>query len=146
MLGSLFASKNKKLVRKWEEEHKQIVVLATKIIESYEANEEKAAKKNLKKLSSLAVGHVMDEDLKLYKLMKEESDTLDTKTQFMVNDFVENFKQTKIALMNFLAKYSSPDVALDTTFYTTFKELVSILSERIEFEESNLYSKLDGRT
>jgi len=144
MFGSLFESKNQKLVHKWEEEHKEIVALATKVIEAYDANNEKAAKQALKKLNSLAVDHVMDEDLKLFKLMKEESGKIDPKTQAMVEDFVAGFKHTKVALMNFLAKYASPDVPLDGEFYTTFKELVDILAQRISFEESNLYSKLNG--
>lgn len=144
MFGSLFESKNRKLVHKWEEEHKQIVALATKVIEAYDANDEKTAKKALKELNSLAVDHVMDEDLKLFKLMKEESEKIDQKTQDMVEDFVTGFRHTKIALMNFLAKYSKLDVPLDNEFYTTFKELVDILAQRISFEESNLYSKLNG--
>ena len=144
MFGSLFESKNQKLVHKWEEEHQKIVQLATKVIESYDAGDEKNAKKALKELNSLAVDHVMDEDLKLFKLMKEESKKVDKQTQSMVEDFVAGFRHTKVALMNFLAKYSSPDVPLDQEFYTTFKELVDILAQRISFEESNLYSKLNG--
>jgi len=144
MFGSLFESKNQKLVHKWEDEHKEIVNLATKIIEAYNANDMKTAKKALKKLDSLAVDHVMDEDLKLFKLMKEESGKIDRQTQIMVEDFVAGFKSTKIALMSFLAKYANPDVPLDTDFISTFKELVDILGQRINFEESNLYSKLNG--
>ena len=144
MFGSLFESKNQKLVRKWEKEHKEIVALATKVIKAYDEKDEKTAKKALKELNSLAVDHVMNEDLKLFKLMKEESGKIDKKTQSMANDFVTGFKSTKIALMNFLAKYSKPDVPLDNEFYTTFKELVDILAQRISFEESNLYSKLSG--
>ncbi|AKF24733.1 hypothetical protein YH65_04530 [Sulfurovum lithotrophicum] len=144
MFGSLFKSKNQKLVHKWEEEHKEIVALATKVLEAYEANDEKAAKQALKKLDSLAVDHVMDEDLKLFKLMKEEAEKIDKETQRMVEDFVASFGQTKVTLMKFLAKYSKPDVPLDKEFHTTFKELVDILAQRISLEESNLYSKLNG--
>jgi len=144
MFGSLFESKNQKLVHKWEEEHQKIVGLATKVIESYDAGDEKKAKEALKELNILAVDHVMDEDLKLFKLMKEEAGKVDKQTQSMVEDFIAGFRHTKVSLMNFLAKYSSPDVPLDQEFYTTFKELVDILAQRISFEESNLYSKLNG--
>jgi len=143
MFGSLFESKNQKLVHKWEEEHQKIVALATKVIEAYGEDDQPAAKQALQELSSLAVDHVMDEDLKLFKLMKEESKKIDAKTQMMVDDFVQSFKHTKVALMNFLAKYSKEDVPLDEKFYTTFRELVDILLQRISFEESNLYSKLN---
>ena len=143
MFGSLFESKNQKLVHQWEEEHQKIVALATKVIEAYGEDDQPAAKQALQELSSLAVDHVMDEDLKLFKLMKEESKKIDAKTQMMVDDFVQSFKHTKVALMNFLAKYSKEDVPLDEKFYTTFRELVDILLQRISFEESNLYSKLN---
>ncbi len=144
MFGSLFESKNRKLVHKWEEEHKEIVALANEVIESYDKGEYASAKEALRKLNTLAVDHVMDEDLKLFKLMKEESEKLDRETQSLVDDFIAGFKHTKIALMNFLAKYTSPEVPLDEEFYTTFKELVDILAQRISFEESNLYSRLNG--
>jgi len=145
MFGSLFESKNQKLVHKWEEEHKKIVTLATKVLESYNEGNHKAAKKALRELNVLAVDHVMDEDLKLFNLMKEESDKLDPKTESMVNDFIAGFKHTKVALMNFLAKYANAEVPLDEEFHTTFKELVDILAQRISFEESNLYSRLNGK-
>ncbi len=145
MFGSLFESKNQKLVHKWEEEHKKIVALATKVLKSYQEGNHEAAKKALRELKVLAVDHVMDEDLKLFRLMKEESDKLDKKTQILVTDFIEGFKHTKVALMNFLAKYASPNVPLDEEFHTTFKELVDILSQRISFEESNLYSRLNTK-
>jgi len=144
MFGSLFESKNKKLVHKWEEEHKEIVKLATEVIEFYEKEEYDAAKEALQKLNVLAVDHVMDEDLKLFNLMKEESNELDEKTQSLVSDFITGFRHTKVALMNFLAKYASPEVPLNQEFYRTFKELTDILAQRITFEESNLYSRLDG--
>jgi len=143
MFGSLFESKNQKLVHKWKKEHEEIVVLATKVIEAYEGNDHDKAKQALKALNVLAVDHVMDEDLKFFNLMKEESDRIDKHTQRMVKDFVHSFKHTKVSLMNFLAKYANSDVPLDGTFYITFKELVDILAQRISFEEANLYSKLD---
>jgi len=63
----------------------------------------------------------------------------------MVEDFVAGFKHTKVARMNFLAKYASPDVPFEGEFYTTFKELVDILTQHITFEESNLYARLNGK-
>jgi len=35
MFGSLFSSKNQKLVKKWEKENKKIVVLAHNVIAAY---------------------------------------------------------------------------------------------------------------
>ena len=141
MFGSLFASKNKKLVKKWEKEHEQIVVLAHKVIAAYSKNDHKQAKKELKALNELAVDHVMNEDIEFYKLLKDQKRN-DSKTEEMVKDFTKSFKGTKIALMNFLTKYSRPETVLDDEFFTAFNELVGVLGERIAFEEKNLYIKM----
>jgi len=145
MFGSLFESKHQKLIHKWQEEHKEIEKLAEKVIESYEKNEHNEAKKSMKALKDIAVEHLMDEDIKLFNIIKEESDKLDTQTKALLNDFTSEFKHTKVSLMNFLAKYASPEVALDRSFYRTFKELMDILAQRISFEESNLYSRLKNK-
>ena len=92
------------------------------------------AKKYLKELNTLAVDHVMDEDIQLFKLVHDEK-SIDRETEVLVEDFVKSFKKTKIALMDFLSKYSKPDVALDETFFQQFNELVEVLGERISFEE-----------
>jgi hypothetical protein len=141
MFGLFFSSKNQKLVKKWQKEHVRIVELAHKVIGEYSKNNHKAAKKALKELNTLAVDHVMDEDIEFYKLMRDEK-RIDTKTEVLVDDFIKSFKQTKLALMSFLSHYSKDEVALDDEFFTKFNEIVEVLAERIEFEEKNLYSKL----
>jgi hypothetical protein len=136
-----FSSKNKKLVKKWQKEHERIVELAHKVIGEYSKNNHKAAKKAIKELNTLAVDHVMNEDIEFYKLMRDES-RIDAKTEVLVDDFIKSFKQTKLALMAFLSKYAKEETPLDEEFFTTFNEIVEVLGERIEFEEKNLYSKL----
>ncbi len=140
----LFSSKNQKLVKKWQKEHEKIVELAHKIIGEYSKNNLKSAKKAVKELNSLAVDHVMNEDIEFYKLMRDEK-RIDDKTEVLVDDFIKSFKQTKLTLMSFLSNYSKPDVPLDDEFFTTFNQLVEILGERIDFEEKNLYSKLKDK-
>ena len=141
MFGNLFSSKNQKLVKKWEKEHEEIVVLAHKVIAAYSKNDHKQAKKELKALNELAVDHVMNEDIEFYRLLKDQRRN-DSKTEKMVKEFTKSFKGTKLALMNFLTKYSRPETVLDDEFFTTFNELVGILAERIAFEEENLYIKM----
>jgi len=136
-----FSSKNKKLVKKWQKEHEQIVELAHKVIGEYSKNNHKEAKKALKALNSLAVDHVMNEDIEFYKLMRDEK-RIDSKTEVLVDDFIKSFKQTKLALMSFLSQYSKDETPLDETFFIKFNEIVEVLAERIDFEEKNLYSKL----
>ena len=143
MLNIFFPSKNKKLVKKWTKEHKVIVKLATKVIESYTEGDHKACKKALKSLNSLAVDHVMNEDIEFYRLLKKEG-ALDMHTVDMVHNFTRTFQGTKVTLMNFLNKYSMPETALDDEFFTGFQGLVAVLGERIAFEETNLYSELSA--
>ena len=141
MFGNLFLSKNQKLVKQWEKEHEEIVVLAHKVIAAYSKNDHKQAKKELKALNILAVDHVMHEDIEFYRLLKDQRRN-DSKTEKMVKEFTKSFKGTKLALMNFLTKYSRPETVLDDEFFTTFNELVGVLGERIAFEEENLYIKM----
>ena len=141
MFDFLFSSKNEKLVKKWHKEHEAIVELAHKVIGEYSKNNHEHAKHYLKELNSLAVDHVMDEDIQLFKLTHDEKG-IDYDTEVMVDDFIKSFKKTKLALMNFLSKYSKDDTPLDEEFYTQFNEIVEVLGERINFEEKNVYSKL----
>jgi len=137
---SLFGSKHKKLVKKWQDEHGRIVVLAHKVIGAYSKNDHKEAKKLLRELNSLAVDHIMDEDLEFYNTLKEHK--MDAKTETQIKEFVATFKGTKMALMNFLTAYTKEDAVLDEKFFHTFNEIVEVLGKRIAFEEENLYSDL----
>lgn len=141
MLSTLFLSKNQKLVKKWTKEHEQIVILATKVIGEYSKNNHDNAKSALKKLNTLAVNHVMNEDIEFYKLLKDKKRLTPTNESY-VKEFTKSFKGTKMALMNFLSQHSRDDVVLDDAFLANFNELVAVLGERIEYEEKNLYSIL----
>ena len=144
MFWSLFSSKNQKLVKKWVREHEQIVVLAHKVIAEYSKNDHDAAKKALKDLNTLAINHIMSEDVEFYLLLKDQK-RLDDETEVFVKNFTETFKGTKTALMTFLTKYTRPEAVLDEEFFKTFNEIVGVLAERIAFEEKNLYVMLDSK-
>ena len=144
MFSSLFLSKNQKSVKKWTQEHAKIVSLATDIIEQYAQNNIDKVRKNLKQLHTVAVAHLMDEDIKLFELLNESS-SLDDDIEKLATEFRSSFRGIKVALINFLKKYSRDDSPIDDQFIDAFKELVGVLGERIAFEEENLYSKLDTR-
>jgi len=144
IFGSLFLSKNQKLVKKWKQEHAQIVVLAHSIIAAYSKDDHNTAKKELEALNNLAIDHLMDEDIQFYRLLKDQMKT-DVKTKKLVNEFTKSFKDTKITLMKFLTKYTRPEAVLDDEFFKTFNAIVAILGERIAFEEENLYIRLDSK-
>ena len=141
MFWSLFASKNKKLVRKWKKEHEEIVVLAHKVIAAYSKNDEELTKKELRLLNSIAVDHLMHEDIEFYRLLKDQQ-RLHGDTEKLVREFTETFKGTKLLLMSFLTKYTQPNAVLDAHFFKTFNEIVGVLAKRIAFEEENLYTEL----
>jgi len=141
MFGSLFLSKNQKLVKKWKKEHEEIVVLATKVIGEYSKNNLDAAKKQLIALNDLAVDHLMNEDIEFYRLLKDAK-RADRKTEEAVNEFTKSFKGVKVALMNFLTRHSRDEAILDDKFFEEFSELVGVLGKRIAFEEDNLYLRM----
>jgi len=139
----LLKSKEKKLVIKWEKDHLAMVELAGKIMTAYTGGKLVVAKNHIRELGSLASSHVMNEDIEFYKLMKHTQ--LDPSTITSIKDFQAGFKKVKLALLTFLAKYGKEDVPLTEEFFEEFSEIVGVLSERIEFEENNLYELLKVR-
>jgi len=135
----IFTSKEKKRIKKWRKEHDKIVHLATDIIAEYSKNNHKKAKSLLKELNSLAVDHVMNEDLEFYHWKKEANEEM----RGHIEKFTGSFRDTKMALMNFLSKYSKDDEALDDKFFEAFNGLVEVLAKRIDYEEKILYNDME---
>ncbi len=142
MFSLLFLSKNQRLIKKWKKEHERIVLLAHKVIAEYSKNNHKKAKKILISLNNLAIDHIIDEDLKFYKLLNGEQRILPER-RASIEDFIDTFKDIKIELMSFLTKYTRKDSILDDKFFQKFNELAEVLIERIKYEEKNIYAILD---
>ena len=142
MFFSFFLSKNQKLVKKWKSEHEHIVKLATDVISSYTEGKHDKAKEALIELREVTIKHLMTEDIEFFKLLNDDQET-DIETKRFVNEFKETFYDTKSVLRHFLKDYTDSDAILDDKFLESFKGLVGVLSQRIDFEEKNLYSKLD---
>ena len=138
---SFFDSKNKKLVKKWKKEHENLVVIGQKVIAEYVKNNESESKRQLKKFVDLAMDHLTSEDIEFYKLLNDPA-RKDARTEQLVEEFQQSFKDTKTTLMKFLAKYVRPDVPLDDEFFDTFNEIMEILGRRIKFEDENLYFRM----
>ncbi len=139
MLG-IFESKNKKLVKKWKKEHENLVILGEKVIAEYVKNEHDEAKSYLKKFVDQAMEHLTSEDIEFYRMLNSEDK--DPRTEELIEEFQRTFKDTKINLMKFLAKYVKPETPLDDEFFDTFQKIMEILAKRIKFEENNLYFRL----
>jgi len=136
-----FKSKNRKLVERWEKEHVQLLSLAKAIIGKYIEHEHDEAKKLLKKFSTLAMNHISSEDLEFMEILRDP-DRKDRNIEAGIRKFKNSFSQTKETLMDFLTHYNDPDVKLDKEFYEQFKGIAKVLEDRIDFEESNLYTAL----
>ena len=132
---------NKELVIRWKKDHQEIVALAIKIIHEYEESKLDVLREDIHSLNELTSAHLMDEDLEFYKFSMLE-DALDDEIQVLIEEFVATFEETKLALTNFLAKYTLPDAVYNNEFIHTFKQLVDILAKRISYEEQNLYKIL----
>ena len=142
MLSSIFLSKNQKLVRKWTQEHEEIVILTNKVLGEYSKNRHKNAKKSLVKLNHILVDHVTHENIEFYKLLKDER-RVSIKNRKATEEFVDTFKDMRLDLMKFLTHYTKKKTVLDEEFFNILNGIVDVLQERIDFEEKNLYSLLN---
>jgi len=113
---------------------------AVKTVQYYENNELKKAKKQLGKLQSVALNHLMDEDVTFTELFKKaEKSNADQTILEAIREFRKSFIDTKKVLIHFFIHYTDPRVELDTAFIEKLKGIIDALVQRIEFEEKNLY-------
>ena len=141
MAGLSSLTSNKKLVKQWKKEHREIVASANKIIRAYKENELNILKEEMGNLNDLTTEHLMSEDMELFKFTMLE-DSLDDEIKKLIEEFVESFEETKTALMDFLTKYTFTDAVYDKEFTNTFKTIVGALTQRISYEEKTLYKVL----
>ena len=131
---------NSKKVKKWQAEHKAMATHAVKTVELYEKNDLKKAKKQLIKLQSVALNHLMDEDVTFSELFKKAENTnTDKHILEAIKEFRKSFIDTKKVLIHFFIHYTDPNVELDAVFIEKLKGIIDALVQRIEFEETNLY-------
>ena len=131
---------NSKKVKKWQAEHKALATLAVNTVSYYENNNFKKAKKELGRLQSVALNHLMDEDVTFSELFKKaDSTNTDKVIVEAMKEFRKSFIDTKKVLIHFFIHYTDPNVSLDETFIIKLKGIIDALVQRIEFEETNLY-------
>jgi len=137
----LFESKNKRLVKKWKKEHEQLIILANKVLSAYVKGNDEETKKELRKFIDVAMEHLSDEDIELYKIL-HDPEQKDEGLKKYIDQYYRTFKNTKSSMMRFLAKYARPETPLDDEFFDTFEKIAQTLRSRIDFEEHNLYFRL----
>jgi len=131
---------NSKKVKKWQAEHKALAKLAVNTVSYYENNNLKKAKKELGRLQSVALNHLMDEDVTFSELFKKaDSTNTDKVIVEAMKEFRKSFIDTKKVLIHFFIHYTDPNVSLDEAFIIKLKGIIDALVQRIEFEETNLY-------
>ena len=138
-------SKNSKKVKQWQSEHRIMANYALKVVEHYEQNNLKKAKKELLKLQKISLHHLMDEDVTFFELIGKAKDT--QKDQAVVKamaEFSKSFRDVKKAIFNFFDHYITFENPLDTDFKETLDVIINALVQRIEFEETNLYALIDN--
>jgi len=116
--------------------------LVHKVLAEYSKNNHKGAKKVLIELNNIVVDHVTDENIEFFKLVKDK-EHVSLKNREATEEFVSTFKETRLDLMKFLTHYTKKKTVLDDDFFNTLNEIADVLSERIKFEEENLYALLD---
>ena len=144
MSSSFTSESNKNLVIQWKKEHREITALAGKIIKAYEMNELNTLKKEMDNLNNLTSEHLMNEDMAFYQFSMLEDD-LDEELKKLIEDFIETFEETKIALVDFLTKYTLDDAVYDEEFINNFTAIVGVLAKRIAYEEKTLYKTLQDK-
>ena len=135
-------TKNSKKVRRWKAEHQSLAKYAIKVVEAYDKNEKKKARKHLDKLQGLALNHLMDEDVTFYELCKNAK-SKDERILCAMKEFRRSFTDTKRVLFHFFIFYTNPSNDLDSLFRQKLDAIIGALVKRIEFEENNLYSLID---
>ncbi len=144
--GNKDIAQNSKKVKQWHNEHQAIVKYAVEILNAYEYNDIKKVKKILKKLNIDATNHLMDEDNTFMDIMeKAKEQESDQKIVQQIIEFRKSFRNTKMVLFQFFAKYSNPQATFDDNFKNEFTAIVDALGARIGFEEDNLYVLLNNK-
>jgi len=137
-------SKNSKIVKRWQGEHRALAATAGKVVEAYDKDDKKKARKQLDKLQTLALKHLMDEDVTFFELFKKAEGTeTDKEILKSIKEFRDSFIDTKKVLFHFFIYYTNPKNELDHVFKDKLDAIIDALVKRIEFEESNLYTMIN---
>ena len=139
---------NAKSVKQWKGEHRKLKKEAAKVRDADEKNNKIKAKQELEKLQLSTLSHLMGEDNTFSTLLREAREHMDDSAEnqeiiVAIEEFKSSFRDTKRALFKFFTHYTNPDVQLDKKFEEEFGAIVDALVERIEFEETTLYSMMD---
>ena len=141
--GKKDISHNSKKVKKWQKEHQKLGEYAGKIIAAYDKKDLKQTRKLLIKFKDMALAHLMDEDETFFKLLNK-AEAKDQHIIDKIKEFRTSFTNVKVVLFTFLTHYTNPQNELDITFKETLDQIILALTDRIGFEEQNLYRLINN--
>lgn len=127
------------LVEEFKEEHAQLFSLYTEIVKNYEENQVDRVSSNLKEFKQVLVDHLMRENILLYIFLKYL--------------YVENIEHKNYAykmqkemttignsVFDFIKRATSDSFEYNSEFKSELDAIGAALIERVELEESSLYS------
>jgi len=127
---------DKNLIKGFKKEHKKLVSTLTKIIN--EKNEKKIKKLFIIFRTDL-LGHLLSEDVRLYKYLREHYKN-NQNTLTLILEYEESIKGIQKVVLSFINFYMQPNARFDNIFKTKLNDIVGALLSRIETEENNLYT------
>lgn len=127
------------LVDEFKEEHAQLFSLYAEIVTNYEGNQMARVSSNLKEFKRVLVDHLMKENILLYIFLKY---------LYVENIEYKNFaykmqkEMTTIgdSVFDFIQRATSESFEYNSEFKSELDGIGAALVERVELEESSLYS------
>ena len=130
---------NSRLISGFKSEHKKLVSLVMDIKSAIDEDNFTTVNQLLKKLRMDILGHFMQEDFHLYRYLKYHYKD-DKETISLILEFETSIKEIQKDVLKFLDTYTKYEARYDSSFKTKFIAVVDALSNRIEAEETSLYT------
>ncbi len=131
---------NNKLINELNQEHEKLFIIYDKIIETYISKKYRKTLKYLKKFYEAYHLHILKEDKQLYNyLIVKYRFFPEIKNQIIEKQ--QEMKKITIALEEFVLKYNNTKNIQSEDFLKDLGEIGKALTQRVEFEENELYEK-----
>ncbi len=131
-------SYDENLTSKLINDHHELLAIYTSCSQAYEKRDYLKLNKLLNKLKSRLTSHLLLENVRFYLYVshyyKEDESTRD-----LINRFRRDMEEIGKVAFKFLTEFSAPDAVYYIDFKKEFDMIGTVLTNRIEEEESGLY-------
>lgn len=128
-----------KLVDNFKEEHQLLLQYYMQVLQSLDEGNYKKAESRLSNFMKQLAHHIKSENTRLYVYLKDIHQESPEKLAY-VSDMQKKMTSIFGAVSNITAKYPTVDANNAKALKKDFSALASILKERIENEETSLYT------